>query len=195
MALFFLKMDFRGLKYHFKFFFALVCLFEFFWRLSFRKWLVDFCYSKENFSVCIFDNIFWHLSFWNLIWCLSLWKWFCGACLSFRFENDFWQLSIWKCFLALVPLKILYRWSIRELFFLTLVAVEIFFWFLLYWKYFWLLSLWKWFFGFSRFEDFLEHLLLKIAFWWMSLWIFYVRVFQNDFLVLVSLKSFWRLFL
>ena len=159
-------------------------------------WLLSF--QKKIFRLYLWW-FFWHLSFWNLIWCLSLWKWFCGACLSFRFENDFWQLSIWKCFLALVPLKILYRWSIRELFFLTLVAVEIFFWFLLYWKYFWLLSLWKWFFGFSRFEDFLEHLLLKIAFWWMSLWIFlrsrlsksfFGARFLEKFLALVALKQF-----
>ena len=160
MALFFSKMDFRGLKYHFNFCFR-ACFFEFFWRLSFRKWLVDFCHSKKKFSVCIFDNIFWHLSFWNLIWCLSLWKWFCGACLCFHFENDFWQLSIWKCFLALVPLKILYRWSIRELFF------------------FWRLSLWKYssgsccienIFGFCRYEnDFLASVASE-SFWSIFFW-------------------------
>ena len=194
MALFFSKMDFRGLKYHFNIFFALVSS-NFFDACRFGNGLLNFVIPKKFFpfeslkiffGTCRFEILF-------------------GVC---RFENGFvmltylvalkmifCQLSIWKCFLALDPLKTLCRWSIREWFF-------------------WRLSLWKHsfdsccienIFGFCRYHNnflasvaskiFLEHLLLKIAFWWMSLWIFYVRVFQNHFLVLVSLKTFWRLLL
>ena len=144
MALFFLKIDFRGLKYHFKFFCA--CLFEFFFdACPFGIGLLTFVIPKKFFSVCVFENIFWHLSFWNLIWCLSLWKWFCGACLSFRLslwkfyiagrlENYFfWRLSLWKYSSGSCCIENIFGFCRYENDFLAPVASKIF-WSIFFWK-------------------------------------------------------------
>ena len=155
-----------------------------FWRLSLRKWLVDSCRSEKAFSVCVFENIFWRMSvrkcflasvvLKSFLVSVALKIVFVALAYLVALKMFFCQIFIWKCFLAVVSLKILYPWSIREWFF-------------------WRLLLWKYSFGSCCIEnifvacrygdDFLSSVASKMFFGASS-------SFENSFLVDVTVNFF-----